>query len=164
MSSGLDLAALPEEDVQSYPRPPSVEPVSQRLRVVLGGQVVAETQRGWRVCETHHAPTYYIPPEDVADGTLRPSRGSSYCEWKGRAAYWDVTGGDVTRARAAWSYPEPTARYAAIAGFLAFYPGLMESCFVGRVAVTPQPGDFYGGWATPNLTGTIKGGPGTLGW
>jgi hypothetical protein len=28
----------------------------------------------------------------------------------------------------------------------------------------PQPGDFYGGWITPELVGPFKGGPGTRGW
>ncbi len=28
----------------------------------------------------------------------------------------------------------------------------------------PQPGDFYGGWVTPNLDVQIKGAPGTKHW
>ncbi len=47
---------------------------------------------------------------------------------------------------------------------IAFYPGLMDACFVGDEQVTPQPGDFYGGWVTTNLAGTVKGGPGTRWW
>jgi hypothetical protein len=70
----------------------------------------------------------------------------------------------VTRPRAAWSYPAPTPDFSPIAGFLAFYPGQMDACWVGDVQVTPQPGDFYGGWVTPNLRGTVKGGPGTRFW
>jgi len=158
------IEALEPELVQDYPRPPALDRVALRLRVVLGGETVADTTRGYRVCETHHAPTYYIPPEDVAPGALRPAGGGSFCEWKGRAAYWDVTGGGSTAPRAAWSYPAPTGAFGPIAGYLAFYPGAMESCRVGDVQVTPQPGDYYGGWVTPNLDGTVKGGPGTRGW
>ena len=149
--------------MQDYPRPPALEPVAHELRVIFGGQEIARTARGFRVLETHHAPTYYIPPEDVSD-VLLPARGSSLCEWKGRAAYWDVTAGGRTAGRAAWSYPEPTARFAAIRDYLAFYAGQMDACYVGEVRVLPQPGDFYGGWVTPNLDGIVKGGPGTLGW
>ncbi|MFN3147963.1 MAG: DUF427 domain-containing protein [Paracoccaceae bacterium] len=90
---------LPRENVQDYPRPPRLEPVPQRLMVVLGGAVIADTARGLRVLETHHAPTNYIPPEDVAAGALRPAGGGSFCEWKGRAAYSDVTAG-ASRGRA----------------------------------------------------------------
>jgi uncharacterized protein (DUF427 family) len=158
------IEALEAERVQDYPRPPALERVVLRVRVVLGGATVADSTESWRVCETHHAPTYYLPPEDVTAGVLTPARGSSFCEWKGRAAYWDVTAGGVTRPRAAWSYPTPTAEFSPIAGYLAFYPGLMDECRVGETQVTPQPGDFYGGWVTPNLQGTVKGGPGTRWW
>ena len=156
--------ALPTEDVQSYPRPPALEQVDGELTVVLGGEVVARTTRGWRVCETHHAPTYYFPPDDVVQGALTAAGGGTVCEWKGPAAYWDVTAGGDTRTRAAWSYPEPTPGFAPIAGYLAFYPGQMEACFVGDEQATPQPGDFYGGWVTSNLRGVVKGGPGTRHW
>lgn len=157
------MTDLPRENVQSYPRPPALEPVPQRLRVVLGGAVVAETTRGLRVLETHHAPTYYIPPEDIA-AELRPVAGGSFCEWKGAARYFDVSAGGKAAARAAWSYPSPTAPFAGLAGYVAFNAGLIDEAWVGDTRVTPQPGDFYGGWVTPNLTGRIKGAAGTQHW
>ena len=156
--------ALPRENVQDYPRPPALEPVAETLRVVLGGVEVVRSTGAFRVLETHHAPTYYIPPGDVLEGALQPVGGGSVCEWKGRARYFDVTAGGVTARRAAWSYPDPTPRFAPIRDCLAFYPALMEACFVGEAAVRPQPGDFYGGWVTDNLDGIVKGAPGTLHW
>ncbi len=158
------MTDLPEENVEAYPRPPRLEPVPQRLMVRLGGEIVADTEAGLRVLETYHAPTYYIPPADVAPGALTPAPGASYCEWKGAARYWTVRGGDEIRKRAAWSYDDPTADFVALAGYLAFYAGQMEACFVGDTQVIPQPGDFYGGWVTPNLRGAIKGAPGTRHW
>ncbi|MCE6949409.1 DUF427 domain-containing protein, partial [Cereibacter sphaeroides] len=85
------------------------------------------TTRALRVLETHHPPTYYLPPEDVF-ATLTPAVGRSVCEWKGVARYYDVTGGSKTAARAAWAYDDPTPRFAALGGYLAFYPGLMDDC------------------------------------
>ena len=67
-------------------------------------------------------------------------------------------------ARAAWSYAAPTERFAALKDHLAFYAGLVDEAWVGETRVTPQPGDFYGGWVTPNLTGIVKGAPGTRHW
>lgn len=155
---------LPIETVQDYPRPPLLEPVPQVLRVVLGGQLVAETDAGWRILETHHAPTYYFPPSSLT-AQLRSAAGASFCEWKGAARYWDVVAeGSEAVKWAAWSYDAPTKRFAQIAGYIAFYAGLMGNCYVGNVAVIPQPGDFYGGWTTPNLRGQIKGAPGTRHW
>lgn len=157
------MTDLPRENVQSYPRPPRLEPVRHRIRVVLGGAVVAETVRSLRVLETHHAPTYYLPVGEV-QATLCPVSGTSFCEWKGVARYFDVIAGGKTASRAAWAYDRPTARFAALAGHVAFYAGLMDEAWVGHSRVTPQPGDFYGGWVTPNLDGQIKGAPGTRHW
>lgn len=70
----------------------------------------------------------------------------------------------MTARRAVWTYDRPTARFAPIAGYLAFYAALMEACFVGDDRVIPQPGDFYGGWVTSNLDGIPKGAPGTEHW
>ncbi|MEL6679053.1 MAG: DUF427 domain-containing protein [Pseudomonadota bacterium] len=156
--------SLPPENVQDYPRPPALEPVAARLRIVLGGVEVAATERAQRVLETHHAPTYYIPQADFASGALLPAPGRSFCEWKGVAAYFHVEGGGKRVPRAAWTYPDPTARFAALKDHVAVYAEPMDACFVGVERVTPQPGNFYGGWVTSNLTGIVKGGPGTEGW
>ncbi|WP_371038642.1 DUF427 domain-containing protein [Rhodosalinus sp. FB01] len=157
------MTGLPRENVQSYPRPPALEPVPQRVTVRLGGVTVADTTHALRVLETHHAPTYYLPPEDIG-ATLRPVGGATFCEWKGAARYFDVLAGATTAPRAAWSYDHPTAGFAPLAGFVAFYAGLMDEAWVGGVRVLPQPGDFYGGWVTPNLEGRIKGAHGTRHW
>lgn len=151
------------ENVQDYPRPPALAAVAQTVTIHLGGTEAARSERALRVLETHHAPTYYLPPEDVA-AALRPVAGATLCEWKGVARYFDVTAGGVTARRAAWRYDAPTPAFAPITGWLAFYAGLMEACWVGDMRVAPQPGDFYGGWVTPNLDGAIKGAPGTRHW
>ena len=155
---------LAPENVQDYPRPPALERVPQRLSIWFAGQEIAATAEGWRVLETHHAPTYYLPPEAFLAGILKPARGQSFCEWKGIAAYWDIVVGDQTAQRAAWSYPSPTATFLPIKDHLAVYAHAVDSAWVGDVQVTPQPGNFYGGWVTPNLQGTVKGAPGTRHW
>lgn len=158
------MGELPPESVQDYPRPPALEPVPQRLRIRFNGLWIADTTAGWRVLETHHAPTYYFPRADIT-ALLEPATGrGSLCEWKGRARYFDVIAGDRRAPRAAWSYDAPVAAFAAIAGHVAFYPGPMEACLVDNVQATPQPGDFYGGWVTPNLRVMVKGAPGTAWW
>ena len=157
------MTGLPRENVQSFPRPPALEPVPQRIIIRLGGVLAADTSRALRVLETHHAPTYYLPPEDIT-ATLRPIPGSSDCEWKGVARYFDVLSGDKVAPRAAWAYDRPTAGFAGLAGYVAFYAGQMDEAWVGDLRVVPQPGDFYGGWVTPNLDGQIKGAPGTKHW
>ena len=153
-----------QESVWDYPRPPALEPTSAHLVVVLGGVTIAETRDAYRVLETSHPPNYYLPPDAVLVGSLVPVDGSSLCEWKGRAHYFDVRGGDRVASRAAWAYASPNERFAPIRDHVAFYPGLMDACFVDGERVKPQAGGFYGGWITTTVVGPFKGGPGTRGW
>jgi uncharacterized protein (DUF427 family) len=159
----MTVKDLPPENVQEYPRPPALEPVPQEIVVILGGQEIVRTNDALRVLETHHAPTYYIP-RAAFRATLSEARGKSFCEWKGVARYWTLSAGGRTASRAGWDYPRPTPRFAALKDHLALYATMMDECSVGGVPVIPQPGDFYGGWVTPNLKGTVKGGAGTEGW
>jgi uncharacterized protein (DUF427 family) len=152
------------ENVWDYPRPPALVPCERRVRIELGGVLIADSTRALRVLETSHPPTLYVPRADVAPGALEPAAGSSFCEWKGLAAYDDVVGGERREPRAAWHYPEPSARYAALRDHVAFYPGRMDACRLDEERVRSQPGDFYGGWITDDLSGPFKGGAGTRGW
>jgi uncharacterized protein (DUF427 family) len=132
--------------------------------VVFNGVTVAETTRGKRVLETSHPPTYYFPPEDVELTYLAEAAGFSWCEWKGRASYYDVVVEDEEASRAAWTYREPRQGFEAIKNHFAFYPGSMDACYVDGERVRPQPGGYYGGWVTSDIVGPFKGGPGTQGW
>jgi uncharacterized protein (DUF427 family) len=153
-----------QESVWDYPRPPRLESTTELVEVVLGGEVVARTSAAFRVLETSHPPTYYLPMADFVDGALRAAGGGSFCEWKGQASYLDVLGGGQVAERAAWCYPSPTSGFTALADHLALYPGLVDRCTVDGEVVTPQPGGFYGGWVTSRVVGPFKGDPGTLFW
>lgn len=153
-----------QESVWDYPRPPRVEPCRRRVRAVLADVIVADSTRALRVLETAGPPTVYVPVQDVLADHLRPARGTSWCEWKGQAAYFDVVAGGRTAEQAAWAYPDPTPPFAALAGHVAFFAGRMDACCLDDELVTPQPGPFYGGWITSDVVGPFKGEPGTLGW
>ena len=152
------------ESVWDYPRPPRAEPSTRRIRVVIGDVTVADTTHAIRVLETSHPPAYYVPPEDVRSEYLRPSRRRTYCEFKGQASYYDLVAGEREVRDAAWYYPDPNERFAAIRDHVAFYPGRVDACFVDEEEVVAQAGDFYGGWLTSDIEGPFKGGPGTAGW
>ncbi|KAK9866076.1 hypothetical protein WJX84_006093 [Apatococcus fuscideae] len=153
---------MAQENVWDYPRPPALEKTSKRLKVVVDGKEIANTTEGYRVLETSHPPTYYIPPRDVAKGVLEKAAGrSSFCEWKGSATYWNVKGGVKQKV---WSYEQPTGKFGPIAGYLSFYAHPPFRCFVGEEEAQQQPGDFYGGWKTSDIIGEMKGAPGTMHW
>jgi uncharacterized protein (DUF427 family) len=154
-----------QESVWDYPRPPRLEKTSRHLRVEFGGEIIADTNQAYRVLETSHPPVYYIPMEDVREAFLRESsRGGTFCEFKGRAKYWDIVTSKGESQSAAWSYPTPSKAFAPIAGFLAFYASRVDACYVNDEKVQSQEGDFYGGWITSDIVGPFKGGTGTWGW
>ncbi|MFK8051352.1 MAG: DUF427 domain-containing protein [Woeseiaceae bacterium] len=153
-----------QESVWDFPRPPSIQPVQKPVRVIYDGVTIVETNRAKRICETASPPTYYIPRSDIVEGALQPIDRSSLCEWKGNASYFDVGTGKRLARGAAWCYPRPYEEFVAIAGWVAFMPAAMDACYVGDDQVRPQPGGFYGGWITPELTGPFKGEPGTGHW
>ena len=153
-----------QESVWDYPRPPALRPSDERIVVVLGGVEICETATSWRVLETSHPPTYYLPRPAFLPGSLRAAGGGSYCEWKGQAGYLDVVGGAKTASRAAWFYPSPNPGFAALINHVALYAGLMDEVLVDGERVEPQPGGFYGGWITSTVVGPFKGIPGSQGW
>jgi uncharacterized protein (DUF427 family) len=138
--------------------------VTSHLVVVLGGETIADTTRAYRVLETSHPPNYYFPPDDIVAGALDRTAGGSFCEFKGRAHYFVVRGGDRVEEDAAWGYERPTPAFEPITGYVAFYAGRMDGCYVDNELVVHQPGGFYGGWITSTVVGPFKGGPGTRGW
>ena len=153
-----------QESVWDYPRPPRLEPVTERLRVIFKQRIIADTRSGHRVLETSHPPVYYIPPGDVQLNHLERAPGQSWCEFKGHASYWSLDVDGQRSASAAWSYPAPSSAFRQIAGFFAFYASRVDECWVGDERVKPQQGDFYGGWITSRVAGPFKGSPGTRGW
>lgn len=157
-----------QESVWDYPRPPEVREAEAPLKVVFAGEVIAETKRGLRVCETAGAPVYHFPPADVRLEWLAPVPGATFCEWKGEARYFDLIVNGRRAAKAAYTYPDPLddlgQGYARIAGHVVFYAGLVDEAWVGDERAVPQPGGYYAGWMTSRITGPVKGIPGSEGW
>jgi uncharacterized protein (DUF427 family) len=153
-----------QESVWDYPRPPHLESSDKLIQVVFNAVMIAETRRAFRVLETSHPPVYYLPPDEIKMEHLMRTNRATFCEWKGQAAYYIISVGDKTITNAAWFYPQPTPAFAPIKDYVAFYPSLMDACFVDGEQVQAQEGDFYGGWITRNIVGPFKGGAGTWGW
>ncbi|MDW3216317.1 MAG: DUF427 domain-containing protein [Ilumatobacteraceae bacterium] len=152
------------ESVWEFPRPPAVERVDWRIRVIHGGATIVDAPHAMRVLETSQAPAYYVAAAFVDDDHLTASDKRTGCEWKGIARYADIVVGDRRSRDAAWSYTDPTPAFAPIRDHWAFYAQSVDECWVDDERVDPNEGDFYGGWITGNVTGPFKGGRGTLFW
>ena len=112
----------------------------------------------------------YVPGGDAAGTVKACGAGVSRFRpgdrvWVARAAgYADVVIGDTVVPAAAWTYRRPSAGFEAIAGWWAFYAQLLDERWLDSERVVANPGSFYGGWITANVTGPFKGGPGTSHW
>jgi len=154
-----------QESVWDYPRPPRLESTAKHVRIVHGDVILADTNQAYRLLETSHPPVYYLPPSAIRMDLLEQQTDrQSFCEFKGAASYWNILIPGHERKRAAWSYPQPSAAYQALAGYLAFYPSQLDACYVADERVQAQEGDFYGGWITADIVGPFKGATGTWGW
>lgn len=153
-----------QESVWDYPRPPRLEDSPKHIQVIFNGTLIADTRRAKRVLETSHPPVYYIPPEDIKMEHLASTGRTTWCEWKGKAAYYTIGVGDKQVENAAWYYPRPEPSFESLKGYVAFYPSLMDACYVDGERVQAQAGDFYGGWLTRDIVGPFKGEPGTRWW
>ena len=151
-----------KEKVADYPRPPLIEQINGLVSVRIGDEVIAQDIQYIRVCETYHPPTIYIDQNAFVIGTLQKTTGRvSYCEWKGIAEYWTLSKADGSdgRHRAGWSYPSPTKHFEQLAGWIALYPRLVDSCMLEGEEVESQAGTFYGGWVSSWTIGPFKGDP-----
>jgi uncharacterized protein (DUF427 family) len=115
-----------DEEVFGHPRDPhhriDVRASSREVRVIFGGDTIAQTRRGLFLFETGLPTRYYIPPKDVRVEFLAPSRRTSICPYKGTASYWSVRVGDRLSEDAVWAYPEPQPECPRIKGHFCFYP------------------------------------------
>ncbi len=103
---------------------------SRVVKVVLGGETVAETTRAQFLFETGLPTRYYIPPDDIRMDLLTPSETRSGCPYKGSAVYWSAEIGGQSFAEIVWSYPDPVAECARIAGLMCFFDEHVDAVFV----------------------------------
>ncbi|MFI1763267.1 DUF427 domain-containing protein [Streptomyces sp. NPDC020800] len=95
----------------------TIEKSERHVRVVHGGQVLAETDRPLVLKETGCPPRYYVPAEDVRLDLLTPSDTHTVCPFKGTASYWSLPDApDLV-----WAYPDPKPDVAEIRDHFCFY-------------------------------------------
>lgn len=127
---------------------------------------MVDTTDAVRVLETSHPPTWYVPIAALRDARLVVTGRTTMCEFKGRADYADIVGGDgtVLAVGAAWLYRRPSEGFDQLDGRFTVYPDRVDMCLVDEEQVRSQAGGFYGGWVTDDVVGPFKGEQGTLGW
>jgi uncharacterized protein (DUF427 family) len=83
-----------------------VQTGAKRVRVYLGGEVVADTTRPLLVWEIPYYPTYYVPVGDVRADALVPTGETKHSPSRGDGTVYTVKVGNGEAASAALRYPE----------------------------------------------------------
>ncbi len=105
------------------------EPCPKRLRVVFNGETVVDSTAAMLLRETRHAPVYYFPRADMRLDLLSRSDHSTFCPFKGDAAYWTLAVGGRCTENAVWSYEDPFAETAEIRDYMALYWDRMDAWY-----------------------------------
>ena len=106
--------------------PITITSSTKRVRVIVGGQTVADTAHALRLQEASYPAVLYIPRADARMDLFTKTSNASHCPYKGDASYYSVTAGGATAANAAWSYETPFPAMAEIKEYLAFYPNRVD--------------------------------------
>jgi uncharacterized protein (DUF427 family) len=108
------------------------------VRVIVGGETVAETARARFLFETRLPTRYYVPPEDVRMDLLVPSEKVTACPYKGTARYYSIKIGERVFADLVWCYPEPIPECPKIKGYLCFFNEHVDEILLDGIPV-PRP-------------------------
>ena len=118
-------AANPAPGFQKVPRSHiATRPLGRRVRVVCGGEVLADTLAAIELKEGGHSPVLYLPRADANMARLERTAHRTYCPYKGEASYFSIAGG---APNAAWSYEQPYDEMLEIRDMIAFYPGKVDA-------------------------------------
>lgn len=139
--SRMDAWYEEDDEVFVHPRDPyhrvDVLNSSRHVRVVVEGQVIAETDRPRLLFETGLPTRYYIPKLDVRMDLLEATDSVTACPYKGQACYWSVRASDQVVKDLVWSYPTTIAECPKIEGLLSFYNEKVDLYVDGELQPRP---------------------------
>jgi uncharacterized protein (DUF427 family) len=107
--------------------PITVERNPKRVVVKVAGRVIAETSEALTLRESTYPAVQYIPRKDVDMSLLARTDRSTYCPYKGDAAYYSIPAGGERTMNAVWTYETPYDAVAPIKDHLAFYPDRVDA-------------------------------------
>ncbi|PXW25680.1 DUF427 domain-containing protein [Paraburkholderia caballeronis] len=107
--------------------PITIERNPSRVVVTVAGQVIADTRDALTLREARYPAVFYIPRKDVVMHALERTDLTTYCPYKGDAAYYSIPSGGERSVNAIWTYEAPYPAVAEIRDHLAFYPDRVDS-------------------------------------
>ena len=92
------------------------------MKAIWNNEVIAESDVTV-VVEGNH----YFPASSLNKEFFKTSETSTVCSWKGMANYYDIDVNNKMNRDAAWYYANPTSAASNIAGYVAFWKGVLVS-------------------------------------
>ena len=130
--------------------PITIEAAKNRWRARFAGHVIADSNDALILREADYPPRVYFPRQDVAMEYMTRTARSSYCPYKGDAAYYTLLMDGQFAENAVWTYELPYPAMEPIAERLSFYPEKVEVYEVSDAAVNPHHAEpaatTHGGW------------------
>ena len=147
MTGNGPLGKAPAGRFNFEPPPPGrtiyLEPTPKRIRVEVGGEVIADSRRAFMLHESGLQPVYYFPPEDVRSDVMTPTDRHTRCPKKGEASYYTIQAGGDTVENGAWYYPDPLPDATFIKDLVAFYFDRMGRWLEEGEEIGVHPRDAY---------------------
>ena len=106
-----------------------LHPFPRRVRAMLGGETVLDTERGQLLHESNLLPVLYLPLADARQELLEPTDHSTHCPFKGDASYWTLRAGGEVRENAVWTYREPLPAAPWLEGLVALYADRLDQWY-----------------------------------
>lgn len=120
-----------------------VEPLRRRMRVVFGGNRIADSEDVLLLFEPGHYPMAYFRQTDIAPGTLEPTGHITHHQDFGATAWFAVHGGNKTAARGAWQHTELPNHALDLQGRVAFAWPAMDSFYEEDERIFGHAADSY---------------------
>lgn len=104
-------------------------PFPRRIRAVVAGQTLIDTDEAMLLHESNILPALYVPVADVRFDLLTKTDHTTHCPFKGDASYWTINVGDDSRGNAVWGYENPLDEATWLGGYVAVYWHLIDEWF-----------------------------------
>ncbi len=112
--------------------PITIEAVAKPVRVMAGGAAIIDAVSHLSLQEASYPAVAYLPRSAANMDRLERSDTTTWCPYKGEAAYFHIRKDDGSLIRdALWTYESPFPAVASIKDHLAAYPDRVEAITVG---------------------------------
>jgi len=120
-----------------------IEESPRHVRVIFGGETIADSKHVMLLREAKCLPVYYFPRDDVRTDLMAATHHRTSCPYKGEASYWVVRVGNRVAENAVWSYLDPLPGCTGIKGYIAFDWPKMDAWYEEDDEIFVHPRDPY---------------------